>query len=69
MAKLNLKSNFLYCFPVLRLKPELFDMVVERIGQPLEEVETDCDRDFHLTAPQAIAYGLIDDILKSHKKS
>ena len=44
-------------------------MVVERIGQPLEEVETDCDRDFYLTAPQAIAYGLIDDILKSHKRS
>ena len=54
---------------IMRLKAELFDMVVARTGQPLEEVETDCDRDFYLTAPQAIAYGLIDDILKSHKRS
>ncbi len=54
---------------MMRTKAELFAMVTERTGQPLKEVERDCDRDFYLSAPQAVEYGLIDDILKSHKRS
>lgn len=54
---------------MMRTKAELFAMVTERTGQPLKEVERDCDRDFYLSAPQAIEYGLIDGILKSHKEA
>lgn len=54
---------------MMRTKAELFAMVTERTGQPLKEVERDCDRDFYLSAPQAIEYGLIDGILKSHKNA
>ncbi len=54
---------------IMRTKAELFAMVAERTGQPLKEVERDCDRDFYLSAPQAIEYGLIDGILKSHKEA
>lgn len=54
---------------MMRTKAELFAMVTERTGQPLKEVERDCDRDFYLSAPRAIEYGLIDGILKSHKNA
>jgi ATP-dependent Clp endopeptidase proteolytic subunit ClpP len=33
--------------------------------QPVEKVEEDCDRDFFLTAGQAVDYGLIDEVIKT----
>lgn len=53
---------------MMRLKAELFAMVVERTGQPLEEVERNCDRDFYLTAESALEYGIIDSVLTPHKR-
>jgi ATP-dependent Clp protease protease subunit len=35
----------------------------ERTGQPLEKIEKDVERDFYMTAEEAKAYGLIDEIL------
>lgn len=33
--------------------------------QPIEKIEEDSDRDFFLTAPQAVDYGLIDEVVKT----
>lgn len=33
--------------------------------QPIEKIEEDCDRDFFLTAEQALDYGLIDEVVKT----
>ena len=33
--------------------------------QPIDKVEEDCDRDFYLTAKQAVDYGLIDEVIKT----
>ena len=33
-------------------------------GQPLERVEKDADRDFFLSAQEALEYGIIDEVLK-----
>lgn len=33
--------------------------------QPIDKVEEDCDRDFFLTAKQAVDYGLIDEVIKT----
>lgn len=51
---------------MMRLKADLFSMVVERAGRPIEEVERDCDRDFYLSATEALEYGIIDEVLKAH---
>jgi ATP-dependent Clp protease protease subunit len=32
-------------------------------GQPMEQVEQDLDRDYFMTAEEAVEWGLIDDIL------
>jgi len=48
---------------ILRIKDLLRDMIVKATGQTAEKVEKDMDRDFYLTAPQAVEYGLIDKVL------
>ena len=48
---------------ILSLKAELNSIIAECSGQPLEKVEKDSDRDFYMSAQEALDYGLIDKIL------
>ena len=50
-----------------RVKQRLNDILVEHTGQPLEVIKRDTDRDFFLTAEEAMAYGLIDKVVKRRK--
>ena len=38
----------------------------KRTGQPLEKIEKDVERDYYMSAEEAKAYGIIDDILQRH---
>ena len=42
-------------------------IIASHTGQPLERVSKDTDRDFILTAPQAVEYGALDEIITSRK--
>ncbi len=46
-----------------RLRDELNRILSEASGQPLEKIQKDTDRDFYLTAKEAIDYGLADHIV------
>ncbi|MBE2213761.1 MAG: ATP-dependent Clp protease proteolytic subunit [Opitutaceae bacterium] len=46
-----------------RLRDELNRILAEASGQPLEKIIKDTDRDFYLTATEAIDYGLVDRIV------
>jgi ATP-dependent Clp protease protease subunit len=48
---------------IKKLKKELYDIISKHSGQPYEKVEKDSDRDYWLTAEEAKAYGMIDEIL------
>ena len=48
---------------ILRLKTRLNEILSESTGQSLDIIERDTDRDFYLTAQQAVDYGLVDKIL------
>ena len=48
---------------ILSLKAELNAIIAECSGQPLEKIEKDSDRDFFMSAQEALDYGLIDKIL------
>jgi ATP-dependent Clp protease protease subunit len=48
---------------ILRQRDLLNQILSERTGQPLSRIEEDTDRDFYMTAQQALDYGLIDGIL------
>jgi len=47
-----------------KLRAELNQILANASGQPLERINQDTDRDFYLTAPEAIAYGLADKIVE-----
>ena len=48
---------------MLRLKTKLTEILAEATGKTLKEIEVDTNRDFYLTAEQAVAYGLVDQVL------
>jgi ATP-dependent Clp protease, protease subunit len=48
---------------ILRLKTRLNEILSESTNQPLDVIEKDTDRDFYLTAQQAVDYGIVDKIL------
>ena len=50
-----------------KTRTELFRIISEHSGQPIERVAADGDRDFWMTAEEAKAYGMVDEIL--YKKS
>ncbi|MCL6453098.1 MAG: ATP-dependent Clp endopeptidase proteolytic subunit ClpP [Alicyclobacillus sp.] len=49
---------------ILRTRQRLNQILSERSGQPLEQVERDTDRDRFMTADEAKSYGLIDDVIR-----
>ena len=52
---------------ILQTKQKLTKLLSEHTGQPLEKVAADCERDNWMTAEEAKAYGMVDEIL--YKKS
>ena len=48
-----------------RMREELNKILAEASGQPLEKIAADTDRDFFMTAQEAIDYGLADGIVES----
>lgn len=48
---------------VLRIRRRLNEILAECTGQPLERIEKDTDRDFIMTASQALEYGIIDQVI------
>lgn len=48
---------------ILRIKENLYRIMSANTGQPYEKLAIDCERDNFLSAEEAKAYGLIDDII------
>ena len=48
---------------IVKLKKELYEIISLHSGQPFEQVEKDSDRDHWFTAQEALAYGMIDEVL------
>ena len=51
-----------------KTRTELFRIISEHSGQPLERVAADGDRDFWMTAEEAKAYGMVDEILSKRAR-
>ena len=49
---------------ILILKEELYNIISKHSGKTYDEVYEDGDRDFWMNAPEALDYGMIDEILK-----
>jgi len=53
---------------VKKLKQELYEVVSQHSGQPVEKIAKDFDRDFWMTAIEAKEYGLVDEVLLLNPK-
>jgi len=49
---------------VQRLKLQLEEILARHTGQSVDKIHTDTDRDFVLTAPEALEYGIIDEVIE-----
>lgn len=54
---------------ILKTKDRLNEIIIKHSGQKREKVENDTDRDFFMNAEEALAYGLIDKIVKDKKNA
>jgi ATP-dependent Clp protease protease subunit len=52
---------------ITRYRKLLEELIAEHTGQPLEKVSKDTDRDYILTAEEAVAYGVVDEVITSRK--
>jgi ATP-dependent Clp protease protease subunit len=53
---------------ILRYRRLLEEIIAKHTGQPFEKVSKDTDRDFILTAEEAVAYGVVDEVITSRKR-
>ena len=53
---------------IMRVQEVIRGILVQHTGQTMEKIAHDTDRDFYLNAPQAVEYGIIDEILSKPKE-
>jgi len=52
---------------IVRYRQLLDQLIAEHTGQSLEKVTKDTDRDYILTAPEAVEYGVVDEVITTRK--
>ena len=52
---------------ILKIKESLNKILSENSGKPLETIKADVERDNFMSADEAKAYGLVDDVITTHK--
>lgn len=49
---------------ILEIRQRINEILAKETGQPLDKVERDTDRDYYLSATEAVEYGLIDRVIE-----
>ncbi len=53
---------------ILRMRDRIEEILAKHTGQSLEKIKKDTDRDYFLSAEEAKAYGLVDEVIMGKKK-
>jgi ATP-dependent Clp protease, protease subunit len=53
---------------MFKLKKRLIRILAQHTGKAEEQVKLDSDRDYYMSAAEAKAYGLVDEVIKSRKE-
>jgi ATP-dependent Clp protease protease subunit len=53
---------------MFKLKKRLIHILAQHTGKSDEQVKIDSDRDYYMSAEEAKAYGLVDEVVKSRKE-
>ena len=48
---------------ILKLKDELYHIIADHSNKTRKQIEADADRDYWMTAKEAMDYGMIDQVL------
>ncbi|HEV2170164.1 MAG TPA: ATP-dependent Clp endopeptidase proteolytic subunit ClpP [Candidatus Binatus sp.] len=54
---------------ILNAREEINNIIMKHTGQNLRKIEKDTDRDYFMSPPQAVEYGLIDEVIVSRRPS
>jgi ATP-dependent Clp protease protease subunit len=49
---------------ILEMTERMAEIISRHTGQPLEQVRKDIDRDHFMTPEEAVAYGLVDEVIE-----
>jgi ATP-dependent Clp protease, protease subunit len=49
---------------ILKIKERLNKLLAKHTGKDIKKIEVDSDRDYYITAQEAVKYGLIDKVIK-----
>ncbi|NLC04594.1 MAG: ATP-dependent Clp endopeptidase proteolytic subunit ClpP [Tissierellia bacterium] len=52
---------------IIQVRQQINEILAERTGQPLKKIAKDTDRDFYMTALEAVEYGIIDEVIQKKK--
>ena len=53
---------------ILKLRDRVNEILAHHTGQPKEKIERDTDRNFWMSAEEAKAYGIVDEVIQPRKK-
>lgn len=53
---------------ILRVKDQLYGILAEHTGQSLKKIQKDSDRDYIMTANEAVNYGIVDEVISKRGK-
>ncbi len=59
----------IYTKEILKLRSKINRILVKHTGQKLKKVEKDTDRDYFMSADEALKYGVVDKVLSSKNNS
>ena len=48
---------------IIKIKQELYQIIAGHTGKPYEQIEKDSDRDYWMSATEAVNYGMIDEVM------
>ena len=51
---------------ILRTKKRMNEILAANTGRPVEQIAADTERDKWMTAQEALAYGIVDQIIENH---
>lgn len=53
---------------IIKTKKKMIEMLSKNTGQSIEKVSHDVDRDYYMTADEAVAYGIVDKVITRGNK-
>ena len=52
---------------MMKIKNTIHNIFVEHTGQPIEKIREDTERDYFMSAEQAMEYGIVDRVIKARE--